>query len=138
MPPLDDPGLGTTEGPVCPEETGSKLGITGTSVVKVVCAFVTVVRSDEIGTTPPSLTFITLDKAPAGLVMGTSVVKVVCELETVTGTDRTGITPLETPASAVDMAPAGLLIGTWAVRVVFDWGITTGIDTTADFDVSGD
>ena len=137
MPPLDDPGLGTTEAPISPEEIGSKLGITGTSVVKVVCAFVTVVRSDEIGTTPPSLAVIALDMAPAGLVMGTSVIKVVCELETVTGTDRIGITPLETPASAVDMAPAGLLIGTRAVRVVFDWGITTGIDTTAELDVSG-
>ena len=117
MPPLDDPGLGTIEGPFSPVEVGSSVGITGTLVVKVVCALVTVVSEDEIGATSLLPAAIALEIAPAGLLMGTSVVKVVCELAIVTGADMTGTAPLETPANAVDMAPAGLLIGTLAVKV---------------------
>ena len=118
IPPPDDPGLGTIMGELSPEGTGPVLGTMGTSVVKVVCAFVTVVGVDEIGAAPPLAA--ALEIAPAGLLMGTLVVNVICELAMVTGKDRTGATPLEAPANAVDIAPAGLLIGTWAEKVVPD------------------
>ena len=119
-PPLDDPGLGTMEGSLPLDEIGSGLGKTGTSVVKVVWAFETVVCVDEGGTSAESPPATALEIAPAGFVTGTSVVKVVCEFTIVTGRDITGAAPLETPANAVEMAPAGLLMGTLAVIVVSD------------------